>query len=211
MLKQNQQDFINRMKVTSDGKTMQFKSSQEIYRRIMQKNPSKRTKQEIWELSKFMQNTKFCKSNPEIYPSHARELSGVMDFAALGPNTIVFKEGEVGDLFYIILNGSVDIKKESKDSRGKKEMIKIVTLSDGDHFGELALEKPTLHNPTKARSATVVTVDSCEFLTLSVENYNNTLQKVHQDNEIRKMSVLDRIPFFQDDAWNPMLLQQLGK
>jgi CRP/FNR family cyclic AMP-dependent transcriptional regulator len=48
---------------------------------------------------------------------------------------IVFNEGDKGDKFYIILQGSVDVTKRISDN----ETQTLVTLKPGDYFGEMSL------------------------------------------------------------------------
>ena len=200
MLKQNQQDFVNRVSryLPSTG----FKSAQEGYRRILRKKPSTRTKREVYELSQFVQNLKFFRG---MVTSFTRELCTVIDLSAMSANSIVFREGEIGELFYIILTGSVDIKVNSKDSRGRDQMTKITTLNEGAHFGELALMKG--HGK---RSATIITAEPCEFLTLSEHDYNTILKRVQKDDLNQKVNVLHKIPMFQSTVWTPEILEELA-
>ena len=54
---------------------------------------------------------------------------------------ILFKEGDYGDLMYIIIKGSVNIKvKRNYESyaKGNYEVV-INSFYDGDHFGDLAM------------------------------------------------------------------------
>ena len=49
---------------------------------------------------------------------------------------VIFKEGAVGDWFYVILEGRVKIKKQT--SRG---LLTVDTLSEGNFVGEMAMLK----------------------------------------------------------------------
>jgi len=70
-----------------------------------------------------------------------RELSSVIDLTTVGPNHVIFHEGEGGNLFYVIMSGSVDIKVNSVDQRGALQQTKLINLGEGAHFGDLALIK----------------------------------------------------------------------
>ena len=93
MLKQNQQDFVNRVARHLPGAGL--KVHQNGYRRILRKKPSTRTKREVYELSQFVQNLKFFRG---MVTSFTRELCTVIDLSVMSANTIVFREGEIGDL-----------------------------------------------------------------------------------------------------------------
>lgn len=62
------------------------------------------------------------------------------------PNEVVFREGQTGAGVYLIKSGEVDICTRRDDG----SELKLVTLRDGQFFGELALLEAT------ARSATAV-------------------------------------------------------
>jgi ATP-binding cassette subfamily B protein len=68
----------------------------------------------------------------------------------------VIREGEPGDLFYLVARGRVVVARGAGD-----ELREIARLGDGDQFGEMALlfDKP--------RSATVTARTDCLFLTLT--------------------------------------------
>ncbi len=67
----------------------------------------------------------------------------------------VFDEGETGDKFYIVLTGKVTVYKVVKSEIVTMILRRLVDLSVGDSFGELALES------NQPRAATVIaTMDS---------------------------------------------------
>jgi len=51
----------------------------------------------------------------------------------------LFKEGDYGDLMYVILKGRVDVRKITPNCHGIKENLLLVTLYDGTQFGELSM------------------------------------------------------------------------
>ncbi len=84
-----------------------------------------------------------------------RALSKIANFATkrtFGERSLITKEGELGVTFYLILDGSVEVR------RGKKVLAK---LGRGQFFGEMALFD------NQPRSADVVAVDktTCALLT----------------------------------------------
>jgi len=54
-------------------------------------------------------------------------------------NTTIFKQGDVGELMYIILKGSVHVRTKKKTTYGSVENLIVNTLYDGLHFGDYAI------------------------------------------------------------------------
>lgn len=72
---------------------------------------------------------------------------------------IIFEQNSIGDKFYIIARGRVDVIKQNPDT---KEKTIIAKLEDGDYFGELALLKYDVRTATIQTSETT-TVLSLQF------------------------------------------------
>ena len=66
------------------------------------------------------------------------ELSRVAELLQVQANTTLFKEGQIGRAFYIILSGNANVLKTSEAEEGKS--ILINTIGPGGAFGERALE-----------------------------------------------------------------------
>lgn len=87
------------------------------------------------------------------------------------PFLLVFKQGDKGTCWYIILKGSVNVVIASKGI--------VCTLSEGDDFGKLALvnEAP--------RAATIITnVPDCQFLRVDKQHFDRIL-KDNEANTVR--------------------------
>lgn len=76
---------------------------------------------------------------------------------------IVLREGEPGDLFYLIVRGRVSVSRRAQANGA--ESMELARLSDGDHFGELALLNDS------PRTATVIARSDCLFLTLTRQQF----------------------------------------
>jgi ATP-binding cassette, subfamily B, bacterial len=83
---------------------------------------------------------------------------------------MVIYEGDAGDRFYIIVRGSVEVV------RGVEGAVqhRISVLEDGDFFGEIALLK------TVPRTASVLTLVPCTFLSLQRGQFNYVLERAPQ-------------------------------
>ena len=79
---------------------------------------------------------------------------------------VVFREGDKGELFYVIVRGSVLVSR--LDDGGQP--VELARLADGDQFGELAL----LHDGF--RNATVTARTDCLFLTLTRAHFLEMLR-----------------------------------
>ena len=110
-----------------------------------------------------------------------------MHIEAYDINQVLFKEGDIGDKFYIIYEGRVGILTEAKGL--------ISELHKGDSFGELSL---LFGNP---RSGTAVILEKTELISLSRESYDLTIKvKYKQENNsalgYEHFNFLRTIPLF---------------
>jgi len=80
---------------------------------------------------------------------------------------VVFREGEVGDKFYLIVDGKVAITTHKENS---EELLELETLSSGQWFGEMSL---LLHTP---RSATITAKITTVVLSLTAGSFRRFLE-----------------------------------
>src|SRR5262249_29452703 len=66
----------------------------------------------------------------ELATEELRAIASLAERASYASGTVIVREGEPGDSFYVLLHGEASV------SRGDK---RIATLRDGECFGELAL------------------------------------------------------------------------
>ena len=85
----------------------------------------------------------------------------------LGNHEIIFREGESGRHMYVILEGQVEIRKRT----GEKTTRTMITLKQGDIFGEMAVVEG------KGRSATAIAATDCRLLRLDEEAFYDLVQK----------------------------------
>jgi ATP-binding cassette subfamily B protein len=79
----------------------------------------------------------------------------------------VIRDGDPGDRFYLVARGRVEVIKH--DDAGKP--LPVAMLSDGDHFGEIALLRDS------PRNATVRTLTSATLLSLSRAQFSRLIAR----------------------------------
>jgi ATP-binding cassette subfamily B protein len=103
----------------------------------------------------------------DLDQAYLKNIAGMFSTEHIPAGRPVITEGDKGNRFYIIVRGKVAVSAY----RGKAEAVHIVTLEDGDYFGEISL----LSNiPT---TATVTTLTQCIFITLQREQLNKLIQQ----------------------------------
>lgn len=123
---------------------------------------------------------------PKLTSAELKKLSNEVDWVDCTGRTLIFLQGDYGNCFYMIAQGSIDLFLETSkdkemvncrkfgDLRGKKIQSddcdelgkKITTLSEGKGFGEYAI----LSKTHKFRGATAVTTDERALLLVVLED-----------------------------------------
>ncbi len=103
----------------------------------------------------------FKDSNPTLLADIANKL--LQETHPAG--TVIIRQGDEGEKFYIIRTGRVKVIKETD---GKEEFL--IELGPGDFFGELALLRK------EPRAATVRAIEEVELLTLSRELFTEIVE-----------------------------------
>jgi putative ABC transport system ATP-binding protein len=99
-----------------------------------------------------------------LTPAHLVEVAETMKEEAHPPGMYLIRQGEVGDKFYLIKKGTVEVYVDD----GTTSRL-TATLGAGEVFGEVALMED------KPRNATVVTKEDVEVYTLSKEGFHQAL------------------------------------
>ena len=87
------------------------------------------------------------------------------------PNTVLFREGDIGNRFYIIAHGTVKILVTKRGKDGKDdEKIEVARMGAGRYFGEIAL----VTNGKFGYSVFVVTLPFCEDLLYAVMAHSHS-------------------------------------
>jgi len=93
------------------------------------------------------------------------ELARAVEDQVVAPGTVIFRQGDQGDKFYLIRTGSVRVFRED----GGLE-TELSVLRAGDDFGEMAL---FMDEP---RSATVAALEETRLMVLSKEQFQRILK-----------------------------------
>jgi CRP-like cAMP-binding protein len=94
------------------------------------------------------------------------ELSKAVETRTAAPRTVICRQGDPGDCFYIITSGKVRVFR--KDNDGVETQLSV--LGAGESFGEMALLTG------EARSANVETMEETRFMVLSKEQFERILK-----------------------------------
>lgn len=100
-----------------------------------------------------------------------RDLCKYMFIRSYNERETIFEEGSVGDTFFIIHAGKVTVYKSQKTEVNESAILRrVIDLSPGDSFGELAL----LHN--EPRAATIIATEPTWLITLDKTSYMNIIK-----------------------------------
>jgi len=96
------------------------------------------------------------------------QILAALDVTELADKEILFREGEVGEHFYIVTKGTLEVLMGA----GQLEELQLNLLYEGEHFGEMSLIMPGGH-----RTATVRARGSCTLLSMSRPQFLNLTRK----------------------------------
>jgi len=94
------------------------------------------------------------------------ELAQAVEHRVVTPRTIIFRQGDPGDSFYIVLSGKARVFR--RDSDGFE--TELAVLGEGETFGEMALITG------EARSANVEAIEETHLMVLSKEQFEQILR-----------------------------------
>lgn len=107
---------------------------------------------------------------PEASPAFLRELASKSQVCSFKSGEVVFRQGDLGDAFYLIRNGSVKVSKLA--GQGDKEVV-VSYVPAGHYFGEMALLDP--YKPK--RSATITATKQTEAIKVMKEDFESILKQ----------------------------------
>ena len=160
----------------------------------LRKRPKARTGQELQLIVDFTATNNFFKDKFDHVgdPFHI-ELCRRIRHRKSKYNDVIIQQGEIGDEFYIIISGKIRIELVKTTLLGVKQTPQVlVTLGEGDSFGELAL----LNEEPRAASCIVASLQ-CELMVIKKEDFVEILQKSHVETLLNRTRFLRKIPLFR--------------
>lgn len=183
------------------------KGSKQSIVNILSKAREKRQKSDIEEVVAYFKKkiTFFQKFTTD----QQTELARVAEMVSIWGQQVLFKQGQIGSCFYIILTGNVEVyvntpeemilmkNNENKTKNGgKTEGLghKVSVIPTGGSFGERALE-----NDSSVRMASIVTSDLLtELIVISKEDYLNLIYVMNSVDSMSKITLLRKTLLFRD-------------
>jgi CRP-like cAMP-binding protein len=148
------------------------------------------------DLSHMEDNLADLIGKPVIFNNLNRDeiesLVKLMEIRDYNEKTDIFEEGSIGNEFFILLSGSVWVRK--KDAHGKEHQLSI--LCSGECFGEMALidELPRSASVRALGKCRVAVLSRSSLLSLKQENvrvYCHILENISREfsNRLRDMDL----------------------
>jgi cAMP-dependent protein kinase regulator len=101
-----------------------------------------------------------------VEPYELTQISDALKSATFNEGDYIIKEGEMGDIFYIIEEGNAVATKTLEPG---KQPEKVKTYGKGDYFGELALIKG------EPRAASIVAESTVKLISLDRNSFKRLL------------------------------------
>ncbi|KAI8821762.1 uncharacterized protein EV422DRAFT_566842 [Fimicolochytrium jonesii] len=177
---------------------------------ILNKPETQRTPDEVKRLFAGLRTLKAFSAMSDFTMT---QLLGVIHPVLMEQNRTVFRQGDIGSSWFVILEGTVDILvlkggtkglKNANDAEGNalaemdvvdvvRQSIVLKSLEAGAGFGELALSHITV------RSATIKTVTSCVLLKIEKADYLRVVRFVHEKERQERILYLRRYVGITDE------------
>ncbi len=122
-----------------------------------------------------------CPPFADLTPRSLSEVADQMKAIVYPPGTVIIRQGDVGDEFFLIRKGDVDVTQ--KDAQTDRH---VATLHEGDFFGEIALLED------QPRNATVTAQTETLCYTLSKDEFRRVISKSHTFEEELRKALFDR-------------------
>ena len=131
-----------------------------------------RTRRDLQPIIEFVRGLKFFHSFSQ-YPHTVEQIAMHLELHTFEQGEFVFREGEQGDRFYIVLDGEISIMKKKRVHSlvdFVTENVILVKLGCGKYFGETALE-----SQEGLRTASAIASKNSNLLSLNRNDYQSIL------------------------------------
>jgi len=135
---------------------------------------------------------------PDSFLSELEKLSVTRKYPK---NTILVTEGDESGHLYIIVTGRVSVY--TSDSDGRQVILNY--MGEGEYFGELSLLDG------KPRSASVVTISSCELIAISRSSFQELLNSDPGFSQVMIEELTRRVRTLTDSVRDLALLDVYGR
>ncbi|CAG9310329.1 unnamed protein product [Blepharisma stoltei] len=152
-----------------------------------------KSKRNFEEIDQIIRNLKFfARFSKEVRIS----LLKISELHHYHSGMVIFKQGDQGDMMYVIVRGSVSIEKTTEEF-GNQNIV-VNSLYDGSQFGELALiNSIRSEGQVNERLATVITSEPSELISIPKLEYNRILLNQLKSNMEAKIMFLSKLPLFK--------------
>lgn len=183
---------------------------------VLHEHPSRRKDAQLQLLASYISNIKFFAELIERHsPDALKACCKYLTHEAWKKGDTLFRKGDVGTKFFIILYGSVGIYVKTSvilethyedvrltQLKSAVELQEVRQLLSGESFGELAL----ITNNTRA--ATVICKSDCHFAVLEKSDYLRILGKLEQQKLEDVVEFLQSLPLFR--GWRKLQIQRVS-
>jgi CRP-like cAMP-binding protein len=155
---------------------------------ILKKDQYLRDTRDIKVIASYISNVKFfssLKENSSVF----KECCMYLTYEFFTKSEFVFKQGDYGDKFYILLKGEASVLVITDKVNLTTE--EVLVYKDGSSFGELGL------TDKKPRAASIYTKSDCHFAVLDKQNYNRILATLMKKKRNELVDFLQRQLIFQ--------------
>jgi len=128
----------------------------------------------------------------EMSRDELKKIAQAMSYIPVKADTLVIREHDRGDMFFVIHSGEVEVLKE--DEAGVNHVV--AKLGPGDVFGEIALLEK------RPRTSSIRTLTNCKLLALNRQDFERLLVDTMGAQKIKQLvqvcAFLRRNPLFRD-------------
>uniref|UniRef100_A0A6U4W0S5 Cyclic nucleotide-binding domain-containing protein n=1 Tax=Hemiselmis andersenii TaxID=464988 RepID=A0A6U4W0S5_HEMAN len=151
--------------------------------KVVQKGPFERRPDEIEAVRKEVAKMEVFRKI-QVSPAAERDICKFARLRKYKPGEYVFKQGEIGDAFYIILEGMCNVE--------HSVMGLINQLFASDTFGEIALLQDGA-----VRKASIVCDQPCKMLEIKKPEFNRYIKPFHKEEQAKRDNLLKAITVFE--------------
>ncbi|KAJ3190882.1 Rap guanine nucleotide exchange factor 4 [Irineochytrium annulatum] len=169
------------------AKTISQLGGREELEQLLQKGQYERTSIDVQRMAQMIRHlVAFANLSDFVL----EQLCGVVHFNEFEKGRIIFRQGDEGTSWYVVLSGRVQVLVSYTGSYSMADSEPVRQLDEGDGFGELALVSD------QPRAATILTLTPCKMLRVEKGDYLRIIRFNHDKQAREKVLVLKKIPIF---------------